>query len=84
MAIYSRATTANRQSAFRKSVDIRMKDSLNSKRQLYGPEDDFKYGIPNRPSTPIKSVMNNDYGMSAEMGIDKRYETIEKDIKKSK
>ena len=30
------------------------------------PEKGFTYGVPNRPSTPVKKVINNDYGNEAE------------------
>ena len=30
------------------------------------PEKNFTYGVANRPSTPVKKVINNDYGNEAE------------------
>jgi len=27
------------------------------------PEEEFAYGVPNRPSTPVKLVMGNCYGL---------------------
>merc|ERR1712166_611679 len=30
------------------------------------PDSDFYYGVPNRPSTPVKKVINNDYGNESE------------------
>jgi len=30
------------------------------------PDKDFYYGVPNRPSTPVKKVINNDYGNESE------------------
>lgn len=30
------------------------------------PEESFTYGVPNRPSTPMKLVMGNCYALEAE------------------
>ena len=37
------------------------------------PPEDFVYGKPNRPPTPIKEVINNDYGNRAEAIIRNEY-----------
>ena len=55
---------------FRKHVDIKQKlkrGSLN--RKIYLPEEGFAYGLPNRPPTPIKDIINNNYGNLAEIKI---------------
>ena len=39
--------------------------SLKEGQKVYGvqiPDEDFTYGVPNRPSTPIKNVICNSYG----------------------
>ena len=40
------------------------------------PPEDFAYGVPNRPSTPMKNVVNNEYGNVAEEEIKKDYQTF--------
>ena len=59
---------------FRKSIDIKQKvkhGSITKKINL--PPEDFVYGKPNRPPTPIKEVINNDYGNRAEATIRNEY-----------
>ena len=59
---------------FRKSIDIKQKIKHGSKeRKIVLPPDDFVYGKPNRPPTPIKEVINNDYGNRAEAIIRNEY-----------
>ena len=59
---------------FRKSIDIKQKIKHGSKdRKIILPPDDFVYGKPNRPPTPIKEVINNDYGNRAEAIIRNEY-----------
>jgi hypothetical protein len=33
---------------------------------MFIPDDEFYYGVANRPSTPVKKVINNDYGNESE------------------
>jgi len=40
------------------------------------PDEDFTYGMPNRPSTPVKAVVNGYYGDAAEQRITERYELM--------
>ena len=59
---------------FRKSVDIKQKIKKGTKGQkTILPPIDFAYGKPNRPPTPIKEVINNDYGNRAEAIIRNNY-----------
>jgi len=59
---------------FRKSIDIKQKKKEGSKdRKIILPPDDFVYGMPNRPPTPIKDVINNQYGNKAEAIIKNEY-----------
>jgi hypothetical protein len=59
---------------FRKNIDIKQKKKIGSKdKKINLPPVDFVYGKPNRPPTPIKEVINNDYGNKAETQIRKEY-----------
>ena len=59
---------------FRKSLDIKQKKKKGSKNiKIILPPDDFVYGLPNRPPTPIKGVINNEYGNRAEVIIKNEY-----------
>ena len=59
---------------FRKSLDIKQKKKKGSKNiKIILPPDDFVYGLPNRPPTPIKGVINNEYGNKAEVIIKNEY-----------
>ena len=59
---------------FRKSIDIKQKIKKGSKdRKIILPPENFVYGMPNRPPTPIKEVINNDYGNRAEAIIRNDY-----------
>lgn len=49
-------------SEFRKNNEIKVK--VKEGQKLYGvqiPNEEFVYGVPNRPSTPIKNVICNTY-----------------------
>ena len=68
---------------YRSMIDIRRKPiegKLN--REIKLPPDDFAYGIQNRPSTPIKQVVNNDFGNKAEFLIKKEYNKFIKEKSK--
>jgi hypothetical protein len=43
------------------------------------PEDNFTYGRPLRPSTPIRDVLGNFYGDVAEHMMVTRYDLMKKD-----
>ena len=59
---------------FRKTVDIRQKIRIGHKgKKIYLPDENFTYGLPNRPSTPIKDVLSNAYGNREENIIRKEY-----------
>ena len=59
---------------FRKSIDIKQKVKHGSKnKKIILPPENFVYGMPNRPPTPIKEVINNDYGNRAEAIIRNEY-----------
>ena len=46
------------------------------KREIQLPDDNFTYGNPLRPSTPIKDVLGNFYGDVAEQTMVTRYDQI--------
>ena len=59
---------------FRKNVDIKQKIKHGSiDRRIYLPKEGFTYGKPNRPPTPIKDIINNNYGNLAEITIRNEY-----------
>ena len=71
------ATNFQTNKEFRQNVDIRKKIKQGiKKRAIYLPPEDFAYGVPNRPSTPMKNVVNNEYGNVAEEEIKKDYQTF--------
>ena len=74
LAIKMNAANYKAMKDFRKSIDIKQKfkhSSIDRKKIL--PPADFVYGMPNRPPTPIKEVINNDYGNKAEAVIRNQY-----------
>lgn len=67
---------------FRKNIDIKQKlkrGCLN--RKFYLPEEGFTYGKPNRPPTPIKDIINNNYGNRAEIIIRNEYKNFIKKMR---
>lgn len=63
----------------RKEADVRLNISRGKKGvELTIPEADFTYGMPGKPSTPIKEVICNYYGDNAAYETMKRYEMISK------
>ncbi|EAR89726.2 hypothetical protein TTHERM_00974270 (macronuclear) [Tetrahymena thermophila SB210] len=65
---------SNQFSDYRKRVDARMKVVKGRNAlPLYIPEEEFRYGLPNRPSTPIKLVLGNCYGLEFQQRIEQDY-----------
>ena len=63
----------------RKEANIRLNIPKGKRGvELTIPEADFAYGMPGKPSTPIKEVICNYYGGSAASETMKRYEMISK------
>ena len=74
------ATAYDTNKDFRKHIDIRKKIKEGKKgRKIYLPENDFSYGVKNRAPTPIKEVINNEYGNKAEEVIKQEYKTFMKE-----
>lgn len=69
------ATNFGTNKDFRRTVDIRQKMRHGGReRKIILPGEDFVYGLPNRPPTPIKDVIYNAYGNRAEEIIRKDYD----------
>ena len=67
---------------FRKNIDIKQKIKRGSlDRKIYLPHEGFTYGKPNRPPTPIKDIINNNYGTLAEMNIRNEYKNFIKKVR---
>lgn len=67
---------------FRKNVDIKQKIKHGCiDRRIHLPKEDFTYGKPNRPPTPIKDIINNNYGNMAEISIRNEYKNFLKKIR---
>ncbi len=63
----------------RKEVDTRLKPPKGKKGvELTIPDADFTYGKPTKPPTPIKQVVGNFYGETAELQATKKYEELAK------
>lgn len=60
---------------FRKTNDARMKEATGIPNKVNKlPSEDFTYGMPLRPSTPIRDVMGNFFGEMAESEMTYKYE----------
>ena len=67
---------------FRKNVDIKQKIKHGIiDRRIYLPKEGFTYGKPNRPPTPIKDIINNNYGNIAEITIRNEYRNFLKKMR---
>jgi len=63
------------QSSFRRNNDARLK-LVQGKTEipLFIPEIDHRYGKTNRPSTPVKLVLGNCFGLEAQRIIENEYQ----------
>ena len=67
---------------FRKNIDIKQKLKRGSiDRKIFLPHEGITYGKPNRPPTPIKDIINNNYGTLAEMNIRNEYKNFIKKVR---
>ena len=63
----------------RQETDVRLKQPKGKKGvELAIPDADFSYGKPTKPPTPIKQVVHNYYGETAEVQSTKKYEELAK------
>ena len=84
LAIKMNATNYGTNKDFRKTIDIRQKMRKGGReKKIILPHEDFVYGLPNRPATPIKDVINSAYGNRAEDIIRNEYAAFmrEKSVK---
>ena len=85
MAIHLNATSPKANKDFRKSIDIRQKVKQGKiDRKIKLPPENFSFGCPGRPGTPIKDLVNNTYGNRAEAIIRKEYDDFIKKKEKFK
>jgi hypothetical protein len=63
-------------SAVKKGSKRSYSESKRKNSSMVMPEDGFRYGIENRPSTPMKLVMGNCYGLAAEARQEATYQAI--------
>ena len=75
MSVKDRACNARDMYQFRQTHDARIKEAsgIPQKRHRLPPQD-FTYGIPLRPSTPIRDVMGNFFGEMAENEMVYKYQ----------
>ena len=67
---------------FRKNIDIKQKLKRGKlDRKIILPKEGFTYGKPNRPPTPIKDIINNNYGNLAEISIRNEYRNFIKKMR---
>ena len=60
---------------FRKTNDARMKEATGVPNKFIKlPSEEFTYGMPLRPSTPIRDVMGNFFGEMAESEMGYKYQ----------
>ena len=85
MAIHLNATSPKANKDFRKSIDIRQRVKQGKiDRKIKLPPENFSFGVPGRPGTPIKDLVNNTYGNRAEAIIRKEYDDFIKKKEKFK
>ena len=78
-----KATTSRAQSAFRNTFHGNL-PRISKRRgdgRMYLPEEEFIYGRPNRPSTPVGDVVSNYYGEKATNEISQKYEILRETTK---
>ena len=77
LAIKQGATTCSGQYNFRQQVNARLRDPRQRGRDhIAVPSDDSTYGTANRPSTPIKAVVEGFFGDVAEQQTVQRYQIL--------
>ena len=85
MSVKEKAVNAREMYKFRQSHDARMKEGSNIghiRKRL--PPQEFVYGQPLRPSTPIRDVMGNFFGEMAESEMVYKYQQTGNNFYKSK
>ena len=80
LSIKDKAVTCHTQYNFRQFTDARLKEKVRDK-GIVLPEEEFTYGKGNRPSTPVKAVVQGFYSDVAEQQIGQRYELLKEQSK---
>ena len=58
-------------------IDVRKDISKGTiAKKIFLPPENFSYGLKNRPSTPIKNVINFNYGNDAAQGMKRSYSQL--------
>jgi hypothetical protein len=80
LAINSKATTPRKQYDFRQSVNVRLRDAQHRREFIpqISADENTAFGNPNRPSTPIKAVVEGFFGDVAAQQTLERYDSISK------
>lgn len=85
MALRAGAFSLEKHKEFLKGLDIKKQFKYSQRdRYIDLPPDEFSYGLKNRPSTPIKDVINGGYGNRAAKGIRKKYQVFYEEKSKVK
>lgn len=79
-AVIGGNVTAPQNYMFRKSHDYRIPFGMSALKssgaQISLPEEQFTYGRPNRPQTPIDGIIRNNFGESAGHNLQDRYKSL--------
>ena len=77
-AVLTGMVTAKDNYKFRQSHDSRIPFGLEAlkNKDLQLPPLAFSYGKPNKPSTPLKGIILNDYGETAGYNLQQKYKAI--------
>ncbi|KRW99912.1 hypothetical protein PPERSA_12588 [Pseudocohnilembus persalinus] len=75
MAIKDKIINPKGQSEYRKSHEVRQLLKEGKKySQIKLPENQFRYGVPNKPSTPINRIIQQEYANESEKQYLQEYE----------
>ena len=79
-AVIDGNVTAPQNYVYRKSHDYRIPFGMNALKQsgvqITLPEEQFTYGRPNRPQTPIDGIIRNNFGEGATKNLQDRYRSL--------
>lgn len=85
MILKEKAISYNDRKNFIKGKNIQKTIKYKSKNKFISlPKHSFSYGVANKPGTPIKNVINNNYGNNAEIKLNNYYRNYFNDISKIK
>lgn len=85
MTIKAKALSHNKHKEFLKGLDVKQQVKYTKKDKYVDlPAQSFSYGLANKPSTPIKNVINGIYANKAEEKLRKNYQEFFEDKGKVK